>query len=261
MFMLLFAGCQQNTIEEFTDKDGNLVIREWYNESQIKAIKTFTNPEHTNYRYMVFYRDGILKDSAVFVNGKVTGVRKYYEASSGLLHLENYKNGLLNGPQKAVFSSGISSFEGFRKDNNKVGEWKFYHPNGKIITYEFYDTTGKLKYFRKFDQDGQTLKTDGAGLIDIGLQKNNFKLNAPVSGFALVAMPDGCSVSLKIEDMSSVNATTLYEKQVDKSHVQWEIKFDKPGEKKLKFTLQLTDDKTGEEELSVLEQLVNVEAN
>lgn len=261
MFILLVAGCRQNTVEEFTDKDGNVVIREWYNKSQIKSIKTFTNPEQTNFRYMVFYKDGLLKDSAVFVNGRVTGLRKYYESSSGLMHLENYQNGLLNGPHKAVFSSGVNSFEGYRKDNNKVGEWKFFYPGGKMITYEYYDSTGRIKYFRKFDQDGQTLKTDGSGLIDIGLQKTDFKLQEVVSGNAFVAIPDGCTVFLKIEELSSINARSLYEKEVVKSPVHWEIMFDTSGEKKLQFTLLIIDDKTGEEEQSILEQLLNVEAN
>jgi len=67
-FILLFIGCQNNTIEEYVDKDGNKVIREWYNKSQIKSIKTFTNPEQTNYRYMAFYKDGLLMDSATFVH-------------------------------------------------------------------------------------------------------------------------------------------------------------------------------------------------
>lgn len=261
MFILLFAGCKQNTVEEFTDKDGNLVIREWYNKSQIKSIKTFTNPEQTNFRYMVFYKDGLLKDSAVFVNGRVTGLRKYYEVSSGLMHLEHYQNGLLNGPHKAIFSSGISSFEGYRKDNNKVGEWKFFYPGGKMITYEYYDSTGNLKYFRKFDQDGQTLKTDGSGLIDIGLQKTDFKLQEVISGNALVAMPDGCSVYFTINDLSSANSQPLFEKQIVKSPFQWDVIFETPGEKKLQFSLLIKDDKTGEQEQSLLEQLINLEVN
>jgi len=261
MFILLVAGCKQNTVEEFTDKDGNLVIREWYNKSQIKSIKTFTNPEQTNFRYMVFYKDGLLKDSAVFVNGRVTGLRKYYEASSGLMHLESYQNGLLNGPHKAVFSSGVSSFDGYRKDNKKVGEWKFFYPSGKMITYEYYDSTGRLKYIRKFDQDGRTLKTDGSGLIDIGLQKTNFKLQEVVSGNAFVAIPDGCTVFLKIEDISTASYQLLYENQIVKSPDKWSIMFTIPGLKKLQFTLLIKDDKTGEEEQSVLEQLLNVEAN
>jgi len=261
MFIVLLIGCNQNTIEEFTDKNGNVVIREWYNKSQIKSIKTFTNPEQTNFRYMVFYKDGLLKDSAVFVNGKVTGLRKYYEVSSGLLHLEHYQNGLLNGPHKAVFSSGISSFEGFRKDHNKVGEWKFFYPSGRMITYEYYDSSGILKYFRKFDQDGRTLKTDGSVLIDIGLQKTNFKLQELISGNALVAIPEGCSVFLDIEDLSAPNAQPFFDEQIIKSPVYWEIMFDIPGEKNLQFTLLIKDDKTGKQEQSILEQLINVEAN
>lgn len=260
MFILLIAGCRQNTIEEFTDNDGNLVIREWYNKSQIKSIKTFTNPEQTNFRYMIFYRDGILKDSAVFVKGKVTGLRKYYEASSGLLHLENYKNGLLNGPQKAIFGSGISSFEGYRKDNNKVGEWKFFYPSGKIITYEYYDSTGRLKYFKKYDQDGSTLKTDGDGIINVIVPQTAFELQNPVTGKAEIAMPVFCSFKLFITDVTDgLNNQVFFDKQVDTSPVSWEIHFNTPGEKKLQFALVIKDDQTGEEEQSVIELQVNVE--
>ncbi len=262
MFVLLITGCQNNTIEEYTDKDGNQVIREWYNKSQIKSIKIFTNPEQTTYRYMVFYRDGLLKDSAMFVNGKITGLRKYYEASSGLIHLENYENGLLNGPQKAIFSSGVSSYEGFRKNNNKVGEWKFFYPNGKIITYEYYDSTGRLKYFKKYDQNGSNLKTDGDGLISVIIPQTTFRLKESVRGKALIALPVGCSFTLNISDITNgINSKSFFDQQIVESPIFWEIFFNTPGEKKLQFTLIITNDQSGEREQSVIEQLINVEAN
>lgn len=260
--LILFLGCQHNTIEEFTDKDGNKVIREWYNKSQIKSIKTFTNPEQTNYRFMAFYRDGLLMDSSIFVEGRINGLRKYYEANSGLLHLENYKNGLLNGPQKAVFSSGISSFEGYRKDNNKVGEWQFYYPNGNLITYEFYDSTGRLKYFKKYDKDGSVLKTDGSGLIDVLAKNTTTNLHEPIRGYAVVALPKGYSLRLTISDISSgVNPHPFFEKQITETQINWETVFETPGEKKLLFTLIITEDHTGKEELSTFEKLITVEAN
>jgi hypothetical protein len=260
--VLLFIGCQHNTVEECTDKDGNKVIREWYNKSQIKSIKTFTNPEQTNYRYMAFYKDGLLMDSATFIDGKINGIRKYYEASTGLLHLENYKNGVRNGPQKAIFSSGISSFEGYRKNNHKVGEWKFFYPGGKLITYEYYDSTGRLKYLKKYDKNGSILKTDGNGLIEVVAQQTTLKLHEPVAGYAVIATPDGCSFQLIITDITSgVNTQPFFEKQLIKSLITWEKYFITPGEKRLLFTLIITDEQTGEEELISFEQLVNVESN
>jgi len=261
-FILLIISCQHKTVEEYTDKDGNKVIREWYNKSQIKSIKTFTNPEQTNYRYMTFYKDGLLMDSATFVDGKINGIRKYYEASTGLLHLENYKNGVLNGPQKAVFSSGISSFEGYRKNNYKVGEWKFFYPGGKLITYEYYDSTGRLKYFKKYDKNGSILKTNGTGLIEVVVQQTTINLQEPVTGYAVIAMPDGCSFGLTISDITSgVNTQPFLEKQLIESLITWEKYFVTPGEKRLLFTLIITDEQTGEEEQSSLEQLINVESN
>lgn len=260
-FIVFFTGCRHNTVEEYTDKDGHKVIREWYNKSQIKSIKTFTNPDQTNYRYMAFYKDGLLMDSATFVNGKINGTRKYYEASTGLLHTENYRNGMLNGPHKAVFGSGISSFEGYRKDNQKVGEWKFYYPSGKLITYEYYDSTGRLKYFKKYDKDGSILKTDGSGLIEVVFQQTTFKLSEPVSGSVLIATPDGCSFRLTISDITfRDNEQPFFDKQIFKSPTTWEKVFETPGEKKLLFTLIVTNKETGEKEQSTLERVVNVEA-
>ncbi|MCD4729336.1 MAG: hypothetical protein K8R74_01960 [Bacteroidales bacterium] len=260
--VLLFVGCQHNTIEEYTDKEGNKVIREWYNKTQIKSIKTFTNPEQTNYRYMVFYKDGLLMDSSTFVDSKISGLRKYYEISTGLLHLENYKNGVMNGPQKAIFSSGISSFEGYRKDNNKVGEWKFFYPSGKLITYEYYDSTGQLKYFKKYDKNGSILKTDGTGLIEVIAYQTTINLREPVTGYAVIAMPVGCSLRLTISDMTpGVNTQPFFEKQLIKSLITWEKYFVTPGEKQLLFTLIITDERTGEEEQSSFEQLIKVESN
>lgn len=262
MFILLIAGCQNNTVEEYTDKDGHYVVREWYNKSQIKSIKTFTNSEKTNFTYMAFYRDGTMRDSSTFIDEKINGIRKYYESTSGLMHIENYKNGLLNGPQKAVFSSGISSFEGFRKDNKKVGEWKFFYPNGTLITYEYYDSTGRLKYFKKYDQDGSILKTDGSAIIEVVLPQRSFKTQQPVSGYATVAIPDGSTLRLTIKDLSNGNnVQPFFDKNVVKSPVHWEKVFYVPGEKNILFSLIIKDDQTGKVEQSIVEQIINVEAN
>ena len=68
---------------------------------------------------------------------------------------------------KLHLHTGVTGFEGFRKNNLMVGEWKFHFSNGHPITYEYYDSLGAMKYFRKYDDDGNVLKVNGLGMIQI----------------------------------------------------------------------------------------------
>jgi antitoxin component YwqK of YwqJK toxin-antitoxin module len=254
-------GCNQSTSEEFTDEEGNLVIREWYNKTQVKSVKTYLNTEQTAYQYIAFYRDGIMRDSATYINDKLQGLRKYYDKNSGLMHLDNYKLGMLDGPQTAIFSSGIKSFEGTRSNNLKVGEWKFYYPNGKMITYEHYDSTGRLKYLKKYDKDGTIIKTDGTALIAADLITPNPLVQLPVSGYAGIALPEGCSVYFKLTDITGGNPEIILETSVDMSPIYWNRTFATPGEKQIELVLTITDHKSGETEENRYTYLFSVESN
>jgi hypothetical protein len=257
--LLIVLGCKQNTVEEYIDKDGNKVIREWYNKSQMKSVTIYTNADQTNFYYMAFYRDGTLKDSATFVNEKIHGIRKFYEESTGLLHYENYDNGLLNGPQKAIYSSGISSFEGYRLNNHKVGEWKFFYSTGKLITYEFYDSTGRLKYIKKYDNDGSILKSDGNGIITVVTEKTSLSQQESATGYAIVAMPEGCTFRLTITDISSgQDSQPFFIEKPASTRAMWEKTFTSPGEKRLLFTYSITNKQSGEKEISNYEQVIIV---
>jgi len=256
--LISLASCN-NKITKETDQHGNTVIKEWYNKSQVKSIKTILSKSVNDYIYILYDKDGRLLDSARYINDTLEGMRKFYEEKTTLLHTENYHHGLLNGTHKAIYSSGVTGFEGYRKNNLMVGEWKFHFVNGHPITYEYYDSTGVMKYFRKYDDNGNVLKVDGLGLIQVKSDPSKLESTQTLFGFVEAAVPPGCTTKFTIEKNNEEQASEKYlEMKLEKPKTDWEIIFAEPGQKKLKFKITITDNKTGKEEESVSEQTIMV---
>ncbi len=163
--LIVLYSCKNSTINEYKDRQDHLVMEEVYANNQTKTKIIYLNPDKTDYIYTSYYEDGTLMDSARYVNDSIEGKRIYYDESSDLKHIEHYKNGLLNGVNKAIYSNGTTSYEGYRLKGNKVGEWIFHYPEGAPITYEFYDSTGRLIYFRKYDERGRMVRTNGNPIL------------------------------------------------------------------------------------------------
>ena len=249
-------SCQSgNKKEEFYDDNGQLVIREWYNKTSLKSRTTYLNEEKYDYVFVAYFEDGRLKDSARFINNLISGERKFYESDLGLMHYENYKDGLYNGYHKAIYDNGVSSFEGYRLNGFKVGEWGFHYPDGRPITYEYYDSTGEIRYFRKYDNKGTSLKTEGSGIIKIYPEKLSIRVSDTIRGIAEVASPPNSEIELSIiEVTSSYNSHEFFKTEVKYPKVYWSRKFKNPGQKKLNFMLKIKDLKSGKVETSVFEQ-------
>ena len=260
LFTILFS-CRSGYHEESYDDNGNLVIKEWYDKHNLKSSTTYLNPNQEDYISAIWYRDGRLMDSARYINDTVDGLRKFYEEVTGLMHYENYNYGVLNGVHKAQYNSGVYSFEGFRKNNRMVGQWKFHYPNGNPITYEYYDSTGKLLYFRKYDEDGSVLKKIGKELIGVTTRKISISESENCTGFVEAAVPPGCETVLSIkEEIPGQSPNEFFNVEMKNPKINWERKFDSPGNKNLKFTLKVKDKKTCEEKIYIFEQMIKVEA-
>ena len=160
-------ACHNTSKNEFTNSDGNLVVEELFSNDQPKIRTIYLNKEKTDYILTTYYESGEVMDSARYKDGIVVGKRVYYDREGDLLHVEHYKNGILDGVNKGIYGDGTTSYEGFRVAGKKAGEWIFHYPDGGPITYEFYDTTGKLLFFRKYDETGRFEKTNGQPFIFI----------------------------------------------------------------------------------------------
>jgi antitoxin component YwqK of YwqJK toxin-antitoxin module len=227
-----------NSIKEFQNAKGQTVIQKWYSVDKLKSETTYLNPDKSDYIYVKYNQNGRLIDSGKYVNDTITGFHKFYEDKTKLMHFEHFKNGLLDGPHKAIYSGGVTSFEGFRKDGFPVGEWKFHYPNGGMITYEYYDSIGRVKYFRKYDDKGNTVKITGNGIISVSLPAS---MGDTLAGLVEVAIPDNCKVHLKITGKGN----TIFENHVSHPRVSFSFVDE---ETVLDFQLIITENKTGKEE-------------
>jgi len=109
-----------------------------------------------------YYRNGNLKNSVNYKDGKVEGVAFFYfddkneiklaeinyqEDLINGLYLEFYKNGAqkakiqyeegkLNGDAEFYYKTGSIKIKGKYKNNNKKGKWIFYNKKGEVINKE-----------------------------------------------------------------------------------------------------------------------------
>ena len=194
-------------------------------------------------------------DSATYKNDVITGLRKYYDAGSGLTHIETYKNGVPNGVMKAVFDNGVTNFEGYMLNGSKAGEWIFHYQDGRPITYEFYDLSGNIKYFRKYDDGGAAEKVTGSGIIDISLSIDKTDTTIFIKARATLASPPGCTTGLTIKNNDTKVVDSYH---ITKSKTKFVIPAANSGENRLGFRLTIKDEKTGETEEYSLDKTINV---
>ena len=232
---------QENSKKEFQNDKGQLISQEWYSLDKLKSETTYLKSDKSEYVYVAYNRDGRMIDSGRYVNDTITGFHKFYEDKTKLTHFENYKNGLLNGPHKAVYGGGVTSFEGYEKDGFPVGQWKFHYADGRMITYEYYDSTGRVKYFRKYDDKGNTVKIKGNGIISLHLGES---VQDTIFGLAEIAVPDGCETLLKI----SIDNNTVFEKKATQARLPFYFNKSEKGNTIADFQLMITESKSGKNE-------------
>ena len=256
LFPVLFVSCNSSaTKKEFCNDNGQKVVQEWYNDKQIKSNITYLNKSGKDYVSVIYNREGRMIDSATYKNEVLTGLRKYYDAGSGLTHFENNKNGVPDGVMKAVYDNGVTSFEGYMLNGSKVGEWVFHYQDGRVITYEFYDSSGNIKYFRKYDDAGAAEKVTGSGIIELLLNINKSDTATFVKAGTTLASPPGCHTELTIIN-DGKTAVDAY--HITKPKAEFVIPAATTGENKLNFKLTIKDKKSGKTEEYSLDKTINV---
>lgn len=195
--ILVFTGCVDGDRKSYKNNKGQQVEELYYRSGGLKS-RTIYLHENTEYIYIEYYDDQVLKDSLHVKDGKTEGERIFFDQSGDLKHTEHYLNGLLDGTHMAEYSNGIRSFEGFRKNGLMVGEWIFHYPDGRPITYEFYDSTGHVKYLEKFGITGEMRSIEGNGLIDSKLNLLEAASGDTLFGEALTILPPASTVTLDV---------------------------------------------------------------
>lgn len=243
------GSCKNSTQSFSTDKDGNVVSEEFYKNKKIKKRIVYLNEKRSDYLYSEYYDNGVLLDSCKFVNRLVEGPRIYFDQSGDLLHHENYVNGRLHGFHNAVYSNGVSSFEGFRKNGRMVGEWEFHYPSGTPITYEFYDSTAKLIYFRKYNEDGSLNSKKGNGIIEVHMIEDSIVMGTEMVLSIVCAIPPVCKSNLEINTKRSEEVPQgIYSELLTHPNFEFFWKAEKQGNFEINFSLSIIDTITNQRE-------------
>ncbi len=255
---MMSISCKRDVIKkEFCNDNGQQVVQEWFNDKQIKSNITYLDKSGKNYISMSYNKSGRMIDSATYINDIITDQHKYYDSGSGLTHIENFKNGVLNGVMNAVFDNGVTSFEGYMLNGSKVGEWKFHYKDGRLITYEFYDSSGNIKYFRKYDDSGTPEKISGSGLIDVLLNVNKPDTNTYVEANVTMASPPGCTTELTVLEDGKITIVDSY--NITKPNVKFIFPIGKTGNISFIFNLRIIDSKGNNPEEYSVDKIVKVD--
>ena len=111
------------------------------NQTEAITIAPDTNNEKTGNTY-ISYKNGKLKKSGKYKNGKETGEWKFYTQSGDLESIGQYANGEKHGEWNDYYSNGKLLRTGNYQNGKQIGEWKTYHVNGQLSSVEKY-TNGK----------------------------------------------------------------------------------------------------------------------
>ncbi|MCF8368250.1 MAG: hypothetical protein K9G76_04350 [Bacteroidales bacterium] len=255
--ILMLAACNGSKRKSYFNTNNLFVEEEWYAKDKLKSRITYLNEEKTEYRFIAFYENGVMKDSATFVDSLLQGKRKYYDSASDLTHTENYEKGIFNGPHKAIYRNGIASFDGFHINGLKAGEWKFHHPEGNPITYEFYDSAGHIKFFVKYDNKGLLERVDGNPIIFISDFTQNNELEYKVE--LTLAVPPNFQSDLLIKEGKSSSDKYLKKFTATSPRNKVLLTFNNRGAKTLVFEFTLSDKNSDFKEVYRIDKKLNIQ--
>ena len=240
--MTFMLACNRGVEKEYRNAEGQWVHEEYYRNDNLKSQTIFLDEDRNDYIYSSYYSDGRLRDSALYINDTVTGLRKVYEAKNGLMHYETYDHGILSGEHKAMYDNGVTSFQGYRLNGMKVGEWVFHYIDGGLITYEYYDSLGNIKYFRKYDENGNLLRESGSPIIDLQLADDTIIAGDEFRIIAELASVPDCSLTLRtglVEGTSLAQDTLL---RVEEPVNRYTYRPAATGEHQLGFIVEVAGD-------------------
>lgn len=181
--ILVFVGCFTVTAQE--------------NVNQFDANGKRTGiwkKYHTNKR---------IRYEGQFIAGKETGVFKFYSplTSDHPITIRTYEKNSDVSKVQFYTVEGVLESEGFMKAKNRIGTWKYYHPDGKTLMIEeqylngmldgksvTYFDSGKIaeeKNYKMNLQEGLAIRYDSKGVLISKVTYEGGKLNGPATYYTV----------------------------------------------------------------------------
>jgi uncharacterized protein len=168
----------------------------FYSSTGNKSEESSYNNGVINGGFKVFYRDGTIKSTGTYVNGKVQGERKDFNKVGAVNAVYYYKDNVIEGKVIAYFNTGEKEYEGkyvqgtlsdtlienyangalgslkMMKNSITNGDVKTYYRSGKLFT-QGQSLNGRNEgEYKSYYENGQLQKT---GLYKEGLQIGSWK--------------------------------------------------------------------------------------
>lgn len=120
------------------------------------AINQINEQNQRTGPWEVYFEDGTVKETGIYLEGEKDGLWKAYYPGGSLKHEITYEKGVARGPARFYYKDGTLWEEGYWNETHWVGEYNLYHANGqKFYEWQYNDQgrrTGEQKYFH---QNGQ----------------------------------------------------------------------------------------------------------
>lgn len=168
IFILLFTSC--NLITGNSENQNRYDIAKfntwYYPDGTLKKVQEFSKASKQDGKYLFFYPNGVLEDSAIIIKGEFQGDRtEYFE----------------NGSVKAVTT--------YLNDKYRNG-YDFYD-NGKLQYFKSYNYDTNLMYIIEYDLLGGVIRKEG-NLIYSFIIEDHYKANSELEFELLVPTPPDC---------------------------------------------------------------------
>jgi hypothetical protein len=229
---ITLSGCENTKMVD------NIIL-EYHDNGKVKREKVII--DSVKHSILVYYEDGMLKDSLTFENGKLNGVSRSYDKRDKTTLMVEFKLGKEHGVEKAYFENGTLYYYGLNEEEKQIGEWLFYHPNGTIHTYEYFNPSGERVYLRKYDTEGRLISQMGDALIYLAISHSDtLKLGDTLKYKAYIAKPPHCIVKVITKDnevISSSHEQIIYQE----NHISDEKIFLSPGKKVVTVSWEIRD--------------------
>lgn len=103
----------------------------------LKKETSFFNNKQLSGVYKYYYKDGSVKISGNYIDGKKDGKWNYYNEAGILIKEESYIRGALDGDFKLFFADGITEkLIGKYKNNKRIDTWFWFFSEDKKSNYK-----------------------------------------------------------------------------------------------------------------------------
>ena len=139
---LLYKENQQSIIDYIFYKNGNLKASGLY----VNEIKDST----WNY----YNRDSVLILQEVYSKGRLNGLVKTFYDEGSIYEEKNYENNVLNGIWKQYFLNGQLKLQGKYINGKREGNQMYYFPNGNVYSSGLYKNDVKIGEWQYNNEEG-----------------------------------------------------------------------------------------------------------